>query len=69
MHRWTAGATALAGVLGGCRCSRPLPPRPGRPGMVVKVTPDQGLKAGQTVTVSGHGLPEVRRHQPRRPGS
>ncbi len=26
--------------------------------MVVKVTPSQGLKAGQMVTVSGHGLPK-----------
>jgi hypothetical protein len=27
--------------------------------MVVKVTPSQGLKAGQTVSVSGHGLPRA----------
>jgi hypothetical protein len=27
--------------------------------MVVKITPNQGLKAGQTVTVSGRGLPKA----------
>ena len=42
----------------GCCRSWPLPAPAGAAGLVVKITPDQGLKAGQTVTVSGHGLPK-----------
>ena len=58
MQRWTVGATALAGVLGSAVLPA-LAAQAGTPGMVVKVTPGQGLKAGQVVTVSGHGLPKA----------
>jgi hypothetical protein len=57
MQRWSVGATALAGVLGAALLPA-LAAQAGTPGMVVKVTPSQGLKAGQMVTVSGHGLPK-----------
>jgi hypothetical protein len=56
MHRWSVVVAVLAGVLGGAVLA--LPAAAGTPGMVVKVTPNQGLKAGQTVSVSGHGLPK-----------
>jgi hypothetical protein len=48
---------ALAG--GGGAAFSALPAQAGTPGVVVKVSPSQGLKAGQTVTVSGHGLPKA----------
>ena len=57
MQRWTVGVTALAGVLGSAVLPA-LAAQAGTPGMVVKVTPSQGLKAGQTVAVSGRGLPK-----------
>ncbi|HEX4127021.1 MAG TPA: hypothetical protein VHX67_05535 [Acidimicrobiales bacterium] len=57
MHRWSVVVAVLAGVLGGAVLA--LPAGAGTPGMVVKVTPDQGLEAGQTVSVSGHGLPKA----------
>jgi hypothetical protein len=60
MQRWSVGVTALAGVLGAAVLTAlpALPAQAGTPGMVVKVTPSQGLKTGQLVTVSGHGLPK-----------
>jgi hypothetical protein len=57
MQRWSVGVAALAGVLGAAVLPA-LPAQAGTPGMVVKVTPSQGLKTGQLVTVSGHGLPK-----------
>ena len=57
MQRWSVGVTALAGVLGAAVLPA-LPAQAGTPGMVVKVTPSQGLKTGQLVTVSGRGLPK-----------
>src|SRR5277367_6501705 len=57
MQRWSAGVIALAGVLGTALLPA-LGAQAGTPGMVVKVTPSQGLKAGQMVTVSGRGLPK-----------
>ena len=57
MQRWSVGVTALAGVLGAAVLPA-LPAQAGTPGMVVKVTPSQGLKTGQMVTVSGRGLPK-----------
>jgi len=57
MQRWTVGVTALAGVLGSAVLPA-LAAQAGTPRMVVKVTPSQGLKAGQMVAVSGHGLPK-----------
>jgi hypothetical protein len=57
MQRWTVALVALAG---GVAAAVPaLPAQAGTPGMVVKITPNQGLKAGQMVTVSGHGLPKA----------
>jgi hypothetical protein len=57
MHRWSVGLIALAGVLGAALLPA-LAAQAGTPGMVVKVSPDQGLKTGQMVAVSGHGLPK-----------
>jgi hypothetical protein len=57
MQRWSVGVTALAGVLGAAVLPG-LPAQAGTPGMVVKVTPSQGLKTGQLVIVSGRGLPK-----------
>jgi hypothetical protein len=57
MQRWSVGVTALAGVLGAAVFTT-VPALAGTPGMVVKVTPSQGLKTGQLVTVTGHGLPK-----------
>jgi hypothetical protein len=55
MQRWWVAGVALAG-LGGAALVPALPAQAGTPGIVVKVSPDQGLKTGQVVTVSGHGL-------------
>jgi hypothetical protein len=55
MHRWSVALVALAGA-GGAAVPA-LPAQAGTSGVVVKVTPDQGLKSGQKVTVSGRGLP------------
>jgi hypothetical protein len=52
-----APATVALVVLAGIAVL-PLPARAGTPGLVVKVTPSQGLRPGQTVDVSGHGLPK-----------
>jgi hypothetical protein len=57
MQRWSVGVIALAGVLGAATLPA-LAAQAGTPGMVVKVSPNQGLKAGQMVTVSGRGLPK-----------
>ena len=56
MHRWSAVVAAAAGAVGAAVLA--VPAQAGTAGVVVKVTPDQGLKPGQTVTVSGHGLPK-----------
>ena len=57
MSRWSVAAVALAGIAGaGALVAAPA--QAGTPGVVVKVTPSQGLHAGQSVTVSGHGLPK-----------
>ncbi len=55
MHRWSVAAVALAGAIGGAVPA--LPAQAGTTGLFVKVTPGQGLESGQTVTVSGRGLP------------
>jgi hypothetical protein len=57
MHRWSAVVAVPAGILG-CAVLA-LPAQAGTTGMVVKVTPSQGLKAAQTVIVKGHGLPKA----------
>jgi hypothetical protein len=57
MHRWSAVVAVLAGILGAAVLG--LPAGAGTPGMVVKVTPNQGLRAGQSVSVSGRGLPKA----------
>jgi hypothetical protein len=57
MHRWSVGVIALAGAIGGVVLGS-VPAQAGTPGMVVKVTPNQGLRPGQSVAVSGHGLPK-----------
>jgi hypothetical protein len=57
MQRWSVGVTVLAGVLGAAILPA-FAAQAGTPGMVVKVTPGQGLKTGQMVTVSGRGLPK-----------
>lgn len=56
MQRWPVALIALAGGVGAAIPS--LPAQAGTPGVVVKVNPSQGLKPGQTVIVSGHGLPK-----------
>jgi hypothetical protein len=56
MHRWSATLVALAGAVGVAVPA--LPAQAGTSGLFVKVTPSQGLKMGQMVTVSGHGLPK-----------
>ena len=59
MHRWSAVVAAVAGVVGAAVLTVPaVPAQAGTFGVVVKVAPNQGLKPGQTVTVSGHGLPK-----------
>ncbi len=56
MHRWSVALVALAGAVGAAVPA--LPAWAGTAGLSVKVTPGQGLKAGETVIVSGHGLPK-----------
>ena len=59
MHRWSAVVAVVAGVVGAAVSAVPaFSAQAGTAGVVVKVAPDQGLKSGQTVTVSGHGLPK-----------
>jgi len=52
---------ALAGLVGAAALALPAPAgaQSGSPGMVVKVSPDRGLKAGQMVAISGRGLPKA----------
>jgi hypothetical protein len=54
---------ALAAIAGAAVLA--VPAQAGTPGIVVKVTPSQGLKPGQTVAVSGHGLPKSSGDSPR----
>ena len=56
MHRWSAVVAAVVGVVGAAALA--VPAQAGTAGVVVKVVPNQGLKPGQAVTVSGHGLPK-----------
>ena len=65
MYRWSVAvaAVALAGVAAVVVLA--LPAQAGTPGIVVKVTPNQGLRTGQTVAVSGHGLPKSSGGSPR----
>ena len=57
MHRWSAAAVSPWRGWSARPCLR-LPAQAGTSGLVVKVTPSQGLKTGQMVTVSGQGLPK-----------
>src|SRR5580698_5943304 len=50
MQRWSVGVIALAAGLGAALLPA-LAAQAGTPGMVVKVTPSQGLRTGQLVTV------------------
>ena len=63
MRGWSRAGVALAGAVGAAVFA--LPAQAGATGLVVKVTPDQGLVPGQTVTVSGHGLPKSPKGSPR----
>jgi hypothetical protein len=63
MHGWSRARVALAGVVGAAVFA--LPTQASAAGLVVRVTPDQGLLPGQTVTVSGHGLPKSPKGSPR----
>jgi len=63
MRGWWRAGIALAGAVGAAVFT--LPAQAGASGLVVKVTPDQGLEPGQTVTVSGHGLPKSPKGSPR----
>jgi hypothetical protein len=60
MHRRSlaVAVVALAGMAGAAVPAMAMPAQAGSPGVVVKVTPSQGLRTGQTVVVSGHGLPK-----------
>src|ERR1700744_726148 len=58
MQRWSVGVAALVGTLGATGIST-LPAQAGTPGMAIKVSPSQGLKAGQPVPVTGHALPKA----------
>jgi hypothetical protein len=55
---------ALAGV-GSAVVLAAVPAQAGTRGLVVKVTPSQGLKPGQNVAVTGHGLPKSSGGSPR----
>jgi hypothetical protein len=63
MRGWSRAGVALAGAVGAAVVG--FAGQAGAAGIVVKVTPDQGLMPGQTVTVSGHGLPKSPRGSPR----
>jgi hypothetical protein len=56
MHRWSAVVAALAGAVGAAALA--VPAQAGTAGVIAKVAPNQGLEPGQTVIVSGHGLPK-----------
>jgi hypothetical protein len=63
MRGWSRAGVALAGAVGAAVLA--LPAQAGAAGLVVRVTPDQGLEPGQTVTVSGHGFPKSSKGSPR----
>jgi hypothetical protein len=63
MRGWSRAGVALAGAVGAAVFA--LPAQAGATGLVVKVTPDQGLVPGQMVTVSGRGLPKSPKGSPR----
>jgi hypothetical protein len=63
MRGWSRAGVALAGAVGAAVFA--LPAQAGAAGLVVRVSPDQGLEPGQTVTVSGHGLPKSPKGSPR----
>ena len=62
MHRRSVAVAvalvALAAIAGPAVLAGAVAAQAGTPGLVVKVTPNQGLKPGQMVAVSGHGLPK-----------
>jgi hypothetical protein len=63
MHRQSVAAAmvTLAAVTLAAVAAAALPAPPAQAGtsdLAVKVTPDQGLRSGQTVVVSGRGLPK-----------
>jgi hypothetical protein len=63
MRGWLRAGVALAGAVGTAVFA--LPAQADAAGPVVRVRPDQGLQPGQTVTVSGHGLPKSPKGSPR----
>lgn len=63
MRGWSLAGVALAGAVGAAVFALPAPA--GAAGLDVRVSPDQGLEPGQTVTVSGHGLPKSPKGSPR----
>jgi hypothetical protein len=60
-------AVALPGLVGTGVLAVPAEAQAqtGTPGLVVKVTPSQGLKPGQTIAVTGRGLPKSSGGSPR----
>ena len=66
-YGWSAHASGLAFVVAtavvACAVVSGVlllvPASAGTPGMSVKVTPNHGLVNGQTVRISGHGLPTL----------
>ena len=62
MHRRSVAVAvalvALAAIAGPAVLAGAVAAQAGTPGLGVKVTPSQGLKPGQMVAVSGHGLPK-----------
>ena len=69
MHRWSAAAAALAAVAGvgvlALLALLALPAQASSAGIVVRVSPSQGLRPGQTVAVTGHDLPKSSGGSPR----
>jgi hypothetical protein len=57
MHRCWAAAVLTAGVL--CALALAASPPAGASGVTAKVSPNKGLVAHQSVTVSGKGLPRA----------
>jgi len=58
MQRWSRAARVWYGgsCLAACALMATTPAPAGAAGISVRVTPNQGLVSGQSVTVSGHGL-------------
>jgi hypothetical protein len=54
MYRWSAATVILVGIAGSVLLA--VPAGAGTPGVVVRVTPSQGIQTGQTLTVTGRGL-------------